>query len=137
MMTVLIQKDLNEIIMEKTGINEGQLKKMEKLLEENLGGAIDQNFSMSIKNGTGAYDYSKTSWGVTIDGYAVITAPDNGTWHLVAKDGDKVVFDKQGVTKDQQVSFSCHSGFKLNLTVTATWSEKKDTTLNGRIHAKY
>mgnify|MGYP000939924001 CR=1 FL=1 len=136
-MTVLIQKDVNEMIMEKTGIDEGQLKKMEKLLGEGLGGSIDQNFSMTIKNGTGTYTNSKTSWGVTIDGYAVITAPDNGTWHLVAKDGDKVVFDKQGVTKNQQVSFTYHTGFKLNLTVTATWSEKKETTLNGHIHAKY
>lgn len=136
-MTVLIQKGLNEIIMQKTGIDEGQLKKMEKLFEGNLGGAIDQNFSMPINNGTGTYNYSKTSWGVTIDGYVMITAPENGTWHLIARDGDKVVFDREGVTRGQQASFCYRTGFKLNLTVTAIWSEKKDTTLNGIIHAKY
>lgn len=31
-MTVLIQKDVNEMIMEKTGIDEGQLKKWRNCL---------------------------------------------------------------------------------------------------------
>lgn len=137
MMTVLIQADLNKIIMEKTGINEDQIKKLEQLSRNGLGGTIDQDFSMSIKNGTGSYNYSTTSFWVTISGYAMITGPDEGNWHFVAKDGNNVIFDQQGVTKGQKVSFNYKTGFNLNLTLTATWSEKKDTTLTGHLNAQY
>ena len=64
--------------------------------KDGLGGSIDQNFSMPIVNGSGSYNYSTTSFWVTISGYATITGPDEGNWHFVAKDGNNIIFDRQG-----------------------------------------
>ena len=136
-MTVMVQTDLNRIFMEKTGINEVQIKKLEQLSKDGLGGSIDQNFSMPIVNGSGSYNYSTTRFWVTISGYATITGPDEGNWHFVAKDGNNIIFDRQGVTKGQQIPFKYKTGFTLNLTLTATWSEKKDTNLTGYLNAQY
>ena len=72
-MTVMVQTDLNRIFMEKTGINEVQIKKLEQLSKDGLGGSIDQNFSMPIVNGSGSYNYSTTSFWVTISGYALFS----------------------------------------------------------------
>jgi hypothetical protein len=132
-MAVLTQTDLRKIMMEKTGINEDQIKKLEKLSSEGIG-PIDEDISIPIKHGTGIYNFSKHAFPLTISGYGMITAPDEGSWHIVAKDGNNVIVDKQGVKKGQQISFSYRIGFTVNLSVTATWSEINDTTLTVHVH---
>lgn len=133
--TVSTQTNLREIIMEKASISEDQIKMLEQLSKAGIG-PIDKDISIPIKNGTGTYEYSTKAIPLTITGYGMITVPDEGSWHIVVKDCNDIIVDKQGITKNQQISFSYKTGFKVNLSVTATWSEIKDTTLSMHIHVK-
>jgi len=75
-----------------------------------VGGIVDQNFNVTIKNGKGSVDESKYTFGVTITGYFVIQSPSQGTWDIVAKVADKTVVNKSGVSKGEQIPFN---GFRV------------------------
>jgi hypothetical protein len=134
-----INMDVKKKIMEEAKINETQLTKIEQLFEEGIAvrGTIDQDLSITIKNGTGTAKLSKTTWWVSISGNATIKSPDEGSWHIVVKDGNDIIFDKRDVKKGQIIDFKYKTGFKLNLNATAEWSEKKDTTLVIHLHLNY
>jgi hypothetical protein len=134
-----IDVDSKKKIMEKAGMNETQMAKIEQISKEGLvvNGKISQDFSINIVNGSGSYRYSKNTWWITINGYAVINGPSGGTWHFVAKDGKNVIFDQDGVKVGQQIPFKYKTGFSVDLTVTATWSQGGNTTLTGHLEVNY
>lgn len=139
-MAALIHKtDLNKIVMEKTGINEDQLKKLEQLSKAGVSanGSYETDFSVPIKNGTGTYSLSKTTWWVKINSVVVIQSPAEGSWHIIVRDGSKEIFNRDGITKGQPVSFNYSTGFSVDLNITFIWSEGKDTTLNGHVKVSY
>jgi len=104
-----------------------------------VGGTVDQNFNVTIKNGKGSVDESKYTFGVTITGYFVIQSPSQGTWDIVAKVADKTVVNKSGVSKGEQIPFTADTNFwsDTDVNVSATWSNKADTTLTVRLNASY
>ena len=99
---------------------------------------IDQTASVTINAGHGSKAIKKTpTLGKTINGYFEIQSPDNGTWTLTAKDGNKVLKSFSGCVKGTQYSFSFKTGIfdVIDLIVDADWSEKADTTLVVHVHA--
>ena len=126
-------------IMGHIGINDAQLKKLITLSQEEflLGGTKDITFKLPIKNGKGHQSVSQTTAWVTISGDFEITSPDEGTWDIVVKDGKDTILNKSDVKKDQKISFKHKTGFTVNISLDATWSESKDTTLVAKIHASY
>lgn len=126
-------------IAEKIGVSEAQLAKIEHLSKAGVvvGGSIHKDFSINIVNGSGCFSYSKNTWWVTINASGKIIAPPEGIWHIIVKDGDKVIFDKAGIKAGDLISFSYHTGFSIDLTMTAIWSEQKNTTLTGYLDISY
>ncbi|MGB9929469.1 MAG: hypothetical protein ACPK85_13900 [Methanosarcina sp.] len=139
-MAASIQKtDLNKIVMEKTGMNENQLKKLEQLSKAGVStnGVYETDFSVPVQKGTGTYKLSKTTWWVKISGALVIQSPEGGTWHIIVKDGNKEIFNRDGITKGQPISFDYSTGFSVDLNIIFVWSEGKDTTLTGHVKVSY
>jgi hypothetical protein len=125
-------------IQSKLGISDEVADKLNRLYEgAKLDGVIDEDVCFDIINGYGHGELDKTTWGVTIDGNFTITSPDNGTWHIIAKDGDKVIFDVNGIKKGNPIHIHYKTGFKLHLKVEAWWSEGGNTKLCLHIHASY
>lgn len=126
-------------IAEKIGVSKAQLAKIEQLSKEGavFDGSIHKTFSINIINGSGSFSYSTQTWWVTINASGKITAPPEGTWHIIVKDGDKVIFDKAGIKAGDLISFSYHTGFSVDLKMTAIWSEPKNTTLTGYLDINY
>lgn len=105
-----------------------------------FGGTIDQDFSIKIKNGKGSETSpSKTTFWVTIDGTAEITAPQEGTWDVTVEDlvANKTVCSKSGWKAHEPITCRYKTGWSAQLKITAIWSEKKDTTLTIHIKATY
>lgn len=147
-MTVLISEtpDLEKIsintrnyIAEKIGVSEAQLAEIEQLSKAGVvvGSSIHQDFSINIINGSGSFSYSKHTWWVTINVSGKIIAPQAGTWRITVKDGGNVIFDKAGIKAGDLISFSYGTGISIDLTVSATWSELKNTTLTGYLDISY
>ena len=138
-------KNLGTVIESKSkeihtqlGISDDAIAKMNKLHEGALlGGTLDTDVSFNAPGGHGSGTFKKNTWWVTIDGYFMITSPDEGTWHIVAKDGDKLILDVNNVHKGDQIHFHYKTGFSVNLTVEAWWSAARDTTVVVHIHATY
>ncbi|WMW21583.1 hypothetical protein RE476_09315 [Methanolobus mangrovi] len=126
-------------LMGHVGINEAQLQQLVQLSQEEviLGGTKDITFKLPIKNGKGHQSVSQTTAWVTISGDFEITSPDEGTWDIVVKDGKDTILNKSGIKKGQKISFKHKTGFTANISLDATWSESKDTTLVAKIHASY
>lgn len=128
-----------KIFMDKTGINETQLAKIEQLSKEGLGvsGTIDQDFSINIVNGIGNYTYSKITWWVTVNGYIEFTEPTEGTWHFTALDTKSMIFNQSGIKLTTRIPINYKTGFTVDLALTAEWTEKEKGTLKGHIHLDY
>jgi hypothetical protein len=125
-------------IQSQLGISDDLAAKINNLYEgAPLGKSIDTDISFNAPGGHGSGTFKKTTWWVTIDGYFMITSPDGGTWHIVVKNGDKVILDVNNVHKGDQIHFHHKTGFKVNINVEAWWSEKRDTTVAVHIHATY
>ena len=118
----------------QAGLSDEQLEKLEAIV---LKGSIDDDISVSVKNGHGTASKSKTTWGITLEGYFKIKSPDNGTWKLVVKDDNHTIINKSGVKKGEQIPFKYHTGFKTSMHFDVKWSEKKDTTLTIHVKGKY
>jgi len=120
-------------------LTDAQLAKLINLAQEEviLGATKDIDFNLDVKNGKGSQSVSKVTFGVTISGTFEITAPDEGTWDIVVKDGNDTILDKKGVKKGDKIDFKHKTGFKANISLNVTWSEAKDTTLKAKIHATY
>lgn len=134
----ILKSTLNEI-KAKAGISEEIGIKLSQLEENGLvvGATKDMPFNIHIKNGKGSFhDKATTAW-VTIKGNLVINSPPDGTWTVVAKANGHVVVDQKGVKAGEHIKFKYKTGFTLTLDVDFTWSEKKDTTLKGMVHASY
>jgi hypothetical protein len=124
----------------KLGIGDEVAEKLNRLFEgdkPSLGGTIDQDVCFDISKGYGSGKLDKTTFWVTIDGIFTITSPDEGLWHIRAKDGDNIIFEANAVRKGDPIHFHYKTGFKLNLAVEAWWSEGRDTKLCLHIHATY
>jgi len=104
-----------------------------------VGSTIDQNFTITIRNGKGSVDESKYTAGVTITGYFIIQSPAQGTWDIVVKVDDKPVVNKSAVSQGEKIPFIAETSFwgDTDLNVSATWSNRADTTLTVRLHASY
>ncbi len=126
-------------IAEKIGVSEAQLAKIEQLSKAGVvvGGSIHQDFSINIVNGSGSFSYSKTTWWVTLNFSGKIIAPPEGTWRIIVKDGSKVIIDKAGTKAGDLISFSYGTGFSVDISVTAIWSEMENTTLTGYLDISY
>ena len=121
------------------GMTKEQVRDLAEAKKLVVGGTVDQNFNVSIKNGEGSEEQSKYTFGVTISGYFVIQSPSQGTWTVVAKVDDKTVVNKSNVSKGQQIPFTAETSFwgDTDVKVNATWSDQADTTLTVRLHASY
>lgn len=126
-------------IKKHLGLTDAQLAKLTKLGQEEvlLGATKDIDFNLNVKNGKGSQSVSQVTLGITISGTFEITAPDEGTWSIVVKDGKDTILDKKGVKKGDKIDFKHKTGFKANISLNVTWSEAKDTTLKAKIHASY
>jgi type IV pilus biogenesis protein CpaD/CtpE len=85
-----------------------------------------------VQNGHGELTSDKkTTFFVTIEGTATITAPANGTWNVTATDlvANKTVFQASGMGVNQPKQFSYKTGFSTQLRIVADWSENSSTTL--------
>jgi hypothetical protein len=134
-----LSEDAEKKFMDKVGINEIQLAKIEQVFKDGLGihGTIDKDFSIDIKNGQGKYEYSTKTYGVTVDGYITINEPKDGTWHFIAKDGREPLFDEDGIKLPWTQHIHYKTGFSVDLVLTAIWSNKSDGTLKGHLHLDY
>ncbi|WP_242492544.1 hypothetical protein [Methanolobus psychrotolerans] len=121
------------------GINEAQFGKLVKLSQEEvlLGASKDITFKMAVKNGKGHASASQTTAWISISGYFEITSPDEGTWNVIVKDGNNTILSQTGVKKGQRIDIIYKTGFSVNLSLDATWSESKDTTLAANIRVTY
>jgi len=128
-------KALREDIKSRLGISDELAERLET--PKNLGGHKDVTFNIPIKNGYGCGSDKETTWSVHIHGYGEILAPDDGTWHIVAKENGHTFLDKDGIKKGDQVSFSTSTGMKTTFEICGTWSEKQDTTLKIKMHIDY
>lgn len=126
-------------IADKIGMSEAQLAKIEQLSKAGVvvGSSLHQDFSINIVNGSGSFGYSKNTWWVTINVSGKINAPPEGTWRITVKDGGTVIFDKAGIRQGELISFSYGTGFSVDLTMTAIWSELANTTLTGYLDISY
>ena len=136
--TKILKSALGEI-KAKAGISEEIELKLIQLEEKGLivGATKDMAFDIHVKNGKGSYTNKATTAWVTIQGDLVINSPSDGTWTVVAKADGNVVVNQKGVKAGDHVKFKYRTGFTLTLDVNFTWSEKKDTTLKGIVHASY
>jgi hypothetical protein len=131
-----MQKDeIGNEIHSKLGIDGDVVEKLRGLRA--LNGTKDIEFDISVKQGKGSGSSEQTTWWKTLTGYGEILAPDEGSWHIVAKIDGKTFIDKTGVQKGQKINFTTGTGFKSKFEIDAEWSEIKDTDLKLKLHVTY
>jgi hypothetical protein len=59
----------------------------------------------------------------------MVTSPNDGVWHIIAKDGDKIIFNENSIKKGTPIHFRYKTDLKLHLRAEAWWSEGRSTKL--------
>lgn len=116
------------------------LAHLEKLYESgmNLGGQINDKFTIPIKDGHGELNFSKIGLGVTLTGTLEIVSPNYGSWKISADIGGENI-TKDNVQSGEKISFSEKTNLfgKTKIKIVATWDQEKDTDLVVQMNVTY
>ncbi len=128
--------NVEQIIMEKTGINEEQMRKLGVVLQDELVPNGSTTISIDVKKGHGSKDQDVPIL-FPIKGVVTgtIIAPDEGNWRVVVKNTQKTVnFDESGLKKGDQRKVNYSKGWGTDsIHVNVFWNIEKDTTFVAKI----
>ncbi|WP_229387969.1 hypothetical protein [Methanosarcina sp. DH2] len=118
--------------MERTGINEEQMRKLGNVLQDELISNGSIPILIHVINGHGSIDKPvPVPFPLSRDVTGTITAPDEGSWRVVIK---KVHFDESGLKKGDKRTVKYSKGWGTDtIHVDVYWSIKKDTTFEASI----
>jgi hypothetical protein len=124
--------NIEQTIIERTGMNKEQVKKLEQVLQDELVPNGSEPIEIDVKDGYGSTDKDiSVPFPVSRDVTGTITSPDEGNWRIIVK---KVKFDESGLKKGDKKTVHYSKGWGTDtIHVDVYWSIKKDTTFKAKI----
>ena len=125
--------NVEQLIIEKTGINEEQMSKLGNVLQEEFISNGSTTIEIPVKNGYGSIN-KEVPIIIPISDHSVtgtIISPDEGSWRVIIK---KVKFDESGLKEGDQRTVKYSKGWGTDTVhVEIYWSIEKDTTFKAKI----
>jgi len=136
-------RDIIQEIRAKSSLTEELENEINKIQAGNVGiPPVEMDIDIPVKDGYGAWDKTYTNpfpINITVHATGSIKSPPNGTWRIRILANSDVVFDKSGITPNQefQASVTVKGWSSKHVHVDAWWTEKANTTLKAHIKAKF
>ena len=102
-----------------------------------LGGDIDNEFTIGIKNGKGSLSCKKITFRVKIKGSLTVLLPEEGSWNIIVKLNGKTALNIKDALFDSSEEFELSTDYITEIAFVTEWSLNEDVLLRIRLKGKY